>query len=209
MEIVPPPRRNRGRPRGFDRDRALAYAMTLFHQRGYEGTSIADLVEAMGITPPSLYAAFGSKAHLYREVLDAYRAGPGAYAARALAEEPSAKAAIARLLREAARTFTADRDAFGCLISTAVLGCAPENDPVAEMAAAMRAEALEALAARLDRAVNDGEMPKDVDTRALTHFFGAIIQGMSVQARDGASEADLLALAETALAAWPQARSAA
>ena len=74
--------------------------MRLFWERGYEGTSVADLTQAMGITPPSLYAAFGSKEELYREVMAAYRAGPGLFTIRALDEEPDARAAIRRLLRE-------------------------------------------------------------------------------------------------------------
>src|SRR5260221_9887380 len=93
-------RRRPGRPLSFDRETALAQALRLFWAQGYEGTSVADLTEAMGITPPSLYAAFGSKAELYREVLGMYRQGPGRFAAEALESESTTQAAILRLLRE-------------------------------------------------------------------------------------------------------------
>ncbi|AWK88415.1 TetR/AcrR family transcriptional regulator [Azospirillum thermophilum] len=193
----------RGRRLGFDRDAALERALRLFWERGYEGTSVADLVAAMGITPPSLYTAFGSKEALYRETLALYRAGPGRFAFRALEEEPTARAAVARILREAAAAYCDRSLPGGCMIAGAVLACAPEHGPVARSVAEMRSGAVAAIAGRIARGIAAGELPAGTDATALARFYGAVIQGMSVQARDGAGPDALAAIAEQAMAAWP------
>lgn len=197
-----PERRPRGRPRCFDSTRALDQALNVFWRLGYEGASITDLTEAMGITAPSLYAAFGSKAELYRQALERYRAEQGAFTARALAEEPTTRAAIDRILRESAREFSSRKHPRGCMISTAVLACAAENQPIAELVAGLRSGTLVLFRDRIARGIAQGELPAGTDAEALARYFGAIIQGMSVQAQDGASEAELLALAEVAMRAW-------
>ena len=101
------PRKARGRPLSFDRQAALDKAMHVFWERGYEAASVADLTAAMGITPPSLYTAFGDKEHLFLEAIEAYGKGPGGFGARALAEEPTARQAVQRLLEEGAAELTA------------------------------------------------------------------------------------------------------
>jgi AcrR family transcriptional regulator len=203
MEMADRPRRPRGRPRSFDRAEARARALALFWERGYEGTSIADLTAAMGITPPSLYAAFGSKEALYHEALDLYRSQPGGFTPEMMAEEPTAYAAIARYLRESATFFADARHPPGCMISTAVLSCAPEHRDVAETVAGLRSASIDAMAERIAAGIVAGELPADTDPHALACFYGAIVQGMSVQARDGADRATLLEIANRALAAWP------
>ncbi|AFK57423.1 TetR/AcrR family transcriptional regulator [Tistrella mobilis] len=192
----PTPRQGRGRPRSFDRDAALAKAMRLFWERGYEGTSVADLTQAMGITPPSLYAAFGSKEELYREVMAAYRAGPGLFTIRALDEEPDPRAAIRRLLRETAIAFTDPGQPAGCLISTALITCAPEHDAVAAETARLRRDTIAAIAACIRRGIAAGRWPAGTDAGALARLYGAVIQGMSIQARDGAGRDELLAMVD-------------
>lgn len=191
--------RPRGRPRAFDRNEALERAALTFWRLGYEGASIADLTGAMGITPQSLYAAFSSKAELYAEALGWYRAHAGAATTRALAEEPHAVVALARVLREAARDFARTDRPQGCMVSTAVLACATENEPVAQHVSALRNGTLALLRARIEQGVRDGQIRPETDAGALARFIGATIQGMSVQARDGASEAELRSLAEHAV----------
>ncbi|MDQ0474202.1 TetR/AcrR family transcriptional regulator [Labrys wisconsinensis] len=200
MIIVKNEARPRGRPRAFDRDRALAVAARAFWDRGYEGVSIADLTAAIGITPQSLYAAFKSKADLYRESIAWYQAGIGAPTARLLAEEPSAVVAFTRVLEEIARRFTRPDQPHGCMVSTAVLTCAAENEPVAEHVSSLRTRAIAAFRARIEKAVAEGELRGDTDAAALARFLGAVIQGLSVQALDGADEAELLPVARIAAA---------
>lgn len=194
----------RGRQLSFDRGKALGAALRLFWQRGYEGTSVADLVAIMGITPPSLYTAFGSKEALYREALELYRDEYAAFVFRAVQEEKTALAAMTRLLIEAASNYCDPSVPNGCMVSTAVLSCAPEHDAVAKLVATMRAQTADFLAGRFDRAITEGELPVGTDAGSLSRYFTAVIQGMSVQARDGAGPEILTEIARNALRAWPQ-----
>jgi AcrR family transcriptional regulator len=189
------PPRPRGRPRAFDRNEVLSLAAQSFWQLGYEGASIADLTEAMGITPQSLYSAFTSKAELYREALARYRATAGAFTARALDEEVSVVRAFDRVLREAAHEYARQDQPRGCMLSTAVVTCATENDAVAAHVAAVRADILAAFKARIERGIADGDLRPDTDAAGLARYLQALIQGMSLQARDGAGEAALAAIA--------------
>ncbi|MCY1015752.1 TetR/AcrR family transcriptional regulator [Pyxidicoccus sp. MSG2] len=200
---MPPTPRPRGRPREFDATKALDRAMEVFWRLGYEGASIADLTEAMGITAPSLYAAFGSKAELYRQALVRYQADQGSFTARALEEEPTARGAIERVLRESARNFPRRKQLAGCMITAAVLTCAPENRPIAEHVAGMRRATLARFEACIRQGAEQGELPAGTDAAALARYFGAVIQGMTVQAQDGANEAELLGIVEVAMRAWP------
>ena len=196
-------RSTRGRPREFDQEKALDQAVELFWRQGYEGTSIADLRKAIGITAPSLYAAFGSKEELYRLVLEHYLAGLGRTLADALREEADTFAAVRRFLFESAHNFAGPKNPRGCLISCAIPTCAPENRAVADIAASKRMSSVLTLRSRFQQAVKNGELPRDTDADQLARFYGAVIQGMSIQALDGAGAKALRGIAETALRAWP------
>ena len=191
--------RPRGRPRAFDRDQALETALELFWRQGYEGTSVADLTAALGIKPPSLYAAFGSKEGLYREALERYLAGHGSFVRTALTSDLTAREAITRMLREACAVYAGR----GCMVTSGALVCAPENAAISEQLALVRFRGRSAIVARLDRAVTEGDLPPDTDTAGLGAYYAAVIQGLSVQARDGTSPVDLQAIATLAMAAWP------
>ena len=186
--------RPRGRPRSFDRDAALAAAMETFWRLGYEGASIADLTAAMAITPQSLYAAFGSKAELYREALTLYRKTTGPSVAGALASAPTVSAALEYLLKERARWFTRPGRANGCMIAAATLTCASENEPIADHLRELRLTGLVGLRAALEQGKASGEFRADLDVEATARLLAALVQGMAVQARDGATEADLQCL---------------
>ncbi|WP_208328278.1 TetR/AcrR family transcriptional regulator [Paraburkholderia caballeronis] len=196
----------RGRPRNFDRDAVLDRAMQTFWKLGYEGASIADLTAAMGITAQSLYAAFGSKSALYREALGRYRDTAGAFPARALTEETSAVAGFERLLNEAATEYSRPRRPRGCMISTGVLVCAAENRDEAKHVAQLRRDTIGLFRQRLDAAIDAGELAPDADSAGLARYLGAIVQGMAVQAQDGASRDELLAIAQVAVLALKQHR---
>ncbi|TWB55093.1 TetR family transcriptional regulator [Rhizobium sp. ERR 922] len=191
--------RKRGRPPAFDRETVLAAARDTFWQHGYDGSSIADLTAAMGITPQSLYAAFGSKAELYRETLDQYRRMPRPEPGNPFQDKVDTVTAFERFLTNSAKIFTAPEHPKGCMISTAVLNCAEENEPIAHHVASMRLQTLDIFTARIERGIAEGDMRPDADARSLARFLGAIVQGMSVQARDGATTDELLALLSHAL----------
>lgn len=201
--------RKRGRPRMLDREAGLEIAARLFWQHGYEGTSIADLTQAMGITPPSLYAAYGSKEDLYRQALDHKIERESKRRSEALQGAMPAYDALEFYLRDVAQGITNPGDPRGCIVSTAVLQHAKENESVATAVAARREASLQALKARFHRAINEGELPTDTDTDALARFYAAVVQGMSAQACDGACAERLMQVVDVALSAWPGTRHAA
>lgn len=190
--------RPRGRPRAFDRESALGVARRTFWKLGYEGASICDLTEAMGITPQSLYAAFKSKADLYRESLEQYRRTDGAYVWRILAEEPATAFAFRQVLTQAAHQYARSDLPPGCMMSTSITACAEENRAVAAVATRMRQEALERFRLRIEKGIEAGDVPAGANALSAARFVQMTMQGMSIQARDGASEEDLLAIAEMA-----------
>ncbi|MET9934144.1 MULTISPECIES: TetR/AcrR family transcriptional regulator [unclassified Streptomyces] len=193
--------RQRGRPRSFDRPTALEQATMAFWEHGYETTSVSDLTRAMGISAPSLYAAFGDKKTLFEEVVEAYVLSYGAYGGRAFAEEPTARGAVGRMLREAADLFTEPGRPRGCLVISAATNC---STPEVEEALRDRRNAnLAFFEDRIRRDVETGELPAGTDPRALARFSGAVLQGMSQQARDGATAEELAAVAGAAMRAWP------
>ncbi|WP_328942621.1 TetR/AcrR family transcriptional regulator [Streptomyces sp. NBC_00250] len=194
----------RGRPRSFDRLTALEKATMAFWEHGYETTSVSDLTRAMGISAPSLYAAFGDKKTLFEEVVEAYTTSFGAYGGRAFAEEATARGAIGRVLSEAAELFTEPGHPRGCLMISAATNCSTPE--VEEALRSHRNANLASFEARIRRDVESGELPADTDPRALARFSGAVLQGMSQQARDGATAEELAAVAETAMRAWPPER---
>jgi AcrR family transcriptional regulator len=193
--------KQRGRPRSFDRETALEKAMRVFWENGYEGTSVSELTREMGIGAPSLYAAFGDKRSLFEEAVRVYGTTHGSGPARALIEEPTARGAVARLLREAADEFTDPGHPHGCLVIHAATNC---TTPEVEQAMReQRGASLAAIESRLRQGVSAGELPERTDTAALARFVGAVFQGMSQQSRDGASRAELEAVVDLAMAAWP------
>lgn len=192
-----------GRPRSFDRDEALENAVAVFWEHGYDATSIALLTKALGIGAPSLYAAFGDKRDLFHQALDHYLRTYGAFTERALVEEPNARDAIERLLREAAAAYTRSDRPRGCLLITAATNCSPQSADIAAHLRGFRAKGVRALEAKIAAARRKGELPARTDAHALATFYSAVLQGMSAQARDGATQRDLEQIAEAALQAWP------
>lgn len=195
--------RPRGRPRGFDREAALEAAMRLFWSRGYEATSVSDLVAAMGITPPSLYGAFGDKKRLFLEAVDRYQAGPGCFAYKALTEEPTAERAMRRLMMDAVKSFTDPRNPRGCMVILAATNCAAESGDVMEALASRRRAAQGVLRQRIAMGRAAGELAPGADIDALAGMVTATLSGLAMLARDGAPRASLRRIVEQMMLAWP------
>jgi AcrR family transcriptional regulator len=192
----------KGRPREFCVDHALAAALRVFWSKGYEGASLTDLTEAMGITRPSLYAAFGNKEALFHKALDLYEREKLAYVGEALAE-PTARRVAERLLRGALANQTNECEPKGCLGVISSVACGTDAESVRNEVIARRQSGHTALAERFERARHEGDLPAEIDPEGLTGYLGALLQGLSVQAGSGASKEQLEALVATSLAVWP------
>ena len=192
-----------GRPRGFDRDTALEAAMFLFWRKGFATTSMNDLCDAMGVRSPSLYAAFGSKEALYLEAVEHYVRTQGPPVWDKLAEGATARAGIENLLIAATGSLPKSRATpAGCM---AVLAAVGDEWPAAitRVVKKVRLEMLGMLRSRLETAVAKGELRASTDINGLSRFYLSVFQGMAIQARDGATKAELRAVAAAAMAAWP------
>src|ERR1700753_1054983 len=186
-----------GRPRPFDRDAALEAALLLFWRRGFAATSMNDLCDAMGVASPSLYAAFGSKEALYLEAVEHYVEIQGTPVWDQLEKGTTARAGTENLLIAATGSLPKSRATpAGCM---AVLAAVSDEWPAAIVRAArkVRLEMLGTLRARLEMAVANGERRASTDIDGLSRFYLSVFQGMAVQARDGATQAEL----ETVVAA--------
>jgi AcrR family transcriptional regulator len=192
-----------GRPRAFDADKALDEALLVFWKKGYEGTTIADLTEAMGIVRPSLYAAFGSKAELFRKVIKRY----GEKYATVLdpVSQPTSRKVAERLLRctaDAMGNPNKNRPR-GCLAVHGALASSDEASPIQKDLVAFRMEAFVLLRKRFVKARAEGDLPSDCDPAALAHYLLSLSYGMAVLAVNGANRAALHRMADVAMTAWP------
>jgi TetR/AcrR family transcriptional regulator, copper-responsive repressor len=192
----------RGRPREFDRDKALRAAQRVFWDRGYEGTSISALTEAMGIGSPSLYAAFGSKAKLFMEATDLYLAEDAAEPCRQLESGASTREAVEAMLRSNADLFTGCDGPAGCMLTRAVSTC-PDDDPELQAYLAHSVEQrIHDVEARLERGAADGDPLPCLDLRSLAEFIDAVVEGMAVRSMEGASRASLYRIVDITMRIW-------
>lgn len=193
---------SRGRPREFCVDTALADALRVFWSKGYEGASMAELTAAMGITKPSLYAAFGNKEELFRKALDLYEHDKLAYVSAAL-EAPTARGVAERLLHGALALQTSDDDPRGCLGVISSMACGSEAESIRREVIRRRASSDALLLKRFQRAHAEGDFPAHIEPSGLMNYLGAVLQGLCVQAGNGAKPEELRRLVDTTLELWP------
>jgi len=193
-----------GRPRAFDDQIALHTAMELFWRQGYEGTSIADLTQALGINPPSLYAAFGSKRELFERTLDRYLCERTGQVEEAMAQ-PSAHQAVLDLLKGRVEVFTAAGQPAGCMTVQAGLATGEPHHEIVDLLAAAREEMRRTVLDRFNKAVAGGDLPAGTDCASLARYVMAVIYGLSVEAASGAPREELLAAAILAAQVVPRA----
>jgi AcrR family transcriptional regulator len=178
--------------------------LRVFWEKGYDGTSLTDLTEAMGITRPSLYAAFGNKESLFRKALDLYEREKLDYIGRAL-EQPTARGVAETMLRGSVDNVMSSDQPHGCLGVITSVACGPESQSVREDVVKRGEVGKQALIERFNRAKVEGDLPAHIDPEGLMRVLVAMLQGISVQANQGATRAELEHLVDTGLALWPSA----
>lgn len=191
-----------GRPREFDESSAVNAAMRVFWEKGYEGASLDDLTEAMGINRSSLYSTFGDKEGLFRRVIEQYKSGPLSFLPAALAE-PSARRVVEALLRSSVRFLADPNHPRGCLSVQGAMACGTGNEEVQQQMVEWRSQGLLQLQRRMQRAKAEGDLSRDVDPKDLARLVMILMNGLSVQAVNGATAAEMNRAIELALRSLP------
>ncbi len=195
--------RGKGRPRGFDREKALLRALDVFWRRGYEPASIAELCQAMEINPPSLYSAFGNKAKLFGEAVNFYEQKYWEAPSKKFKEEPDLYHAIDDFFKESTQILSSPDSPCGCMIVLAAINISDGAEEVANFIKELRLSTKDMFASRLARGVSDGQLSADTDVAALAGVFTTIFEGLSIQARDGLSRLELERIASHAVRLLP------
>lgn len=189
-----------GRPREFDAETALDQAMEVFWRHGYEGATIAQLTEAMGINPPSLYACFGNKEGLLKAALDRYTKLRNVWMDEVVAA-PTARAVAERMLIGIADKQTDPANPPGCLLVQGGIACGTGSENVPFELAARRAQNEDQLRERFIRAKAEGDLRASADPAALARYVSAVAVGMGVMASSGADREALRQVASVAVQA--------
>jgi AcrR family transcriptional regulator len=187
-----------GRPTGFDKDQALDVAMRLFWERGYEGTSMADLSQAMGIHPSSIYAAFGDKQALFALAAKRYADVPAQYMARAL-EQPTLRGFLLAAFDNTVEFLAAKDHPSSCFTLTGAIACGVDTEPAKVLMREMRLQNEAAIKARLLKARKAGEFPSEKNVDDYTRYLSSLLSGLAIQAANGSTRAELKRTAEIAL----------
>jgi len=187
-----------GRPISFDKDAALEAAMLLFWERGYEGTSMADLTQAMGLNPSSIYAAFGDKHALFSLAVQRYMETQAQYAKKAL-EEPTLEAVVRALFDNTIEFLTTPGHPPTCMTLAGAVGCSVDATPARDIMTEIRKQNEAAMRKRFLQARKSGELSKDINVEDYTRYLSSILAGLSIQAANGSTKAELMRTAQMAL----------
>lgn len=196
-----------GRPRTFDRKQALIKAMHVFWEKGYEGTTMADLIASIGMKAPSIYAAFGNKDAMFKEVIQCYLPIVTKGQLSALNSSPEIYQAVENSLKECVSLFTGANNPHTCLIMTAAINAAPEHAEHIEVLKDLRKEYNAAWTKRFEKAKADQQLVAEADPASLAEYFTTLIQGMALKAKDGANTDSLKNISALALKSLRQVTS--
>ena len=191
---------NVGRPTEFDRQEALEKSMELFWKNGYEATSLAALIEEMGIGRQSLYNAFGDKHKLFIEAAEHYINSNGQHLVDAF-KAPGSPLENIRKAMEQTVDFLTSGECSGCLVTNSIVELAPHDDEVRELVHGVVNRVEKTIKSTLDRAVEEGELSPDSDTRAIARFLNCTVHGLVVMHKASASRAALKDVVKIALTA--------
>lgn len=191
-----------GRPREFDTNQALDDALDVFWRNGYEGTSILELTEAMGINRPSLYAAFGNKEALFHKAIDRYREIRACHLLSAL-DEPTARAVVKKLWSGNIELISNSKNPRGCFLVQSALACGDAAESIRKEMVKRRSKCEKLLCQRLERAIEEGDLPADSNAQQLAKYVSTVSYGIAVQAAGGAGRKQLCEVADLALQAFP------
>ena len=194
--------KTRGRPRAFNAEEALDLALKLFWEKGYEGTSLSDLTDALAINRPSLYAAFGNKEELFRKALTRYIEGPVAFVRESM-NEPTARKAVEKFLLKSVDFLTDKNNPGGCMIVQGALSCSEDANIIRNELIGRRQAYEDVFRQRFAQAQAQGDLSPDISCEGLAKYVATIHQGMSVQASSGAAREDLLAVVAIIMRGWP------
>jgi TetR/AcrR family transcriptional regulator, copper-responsive repressor len=203
MKTPPPSEKERPSRRQFDRSKALDVAMELFWRHGYAATSMTMLLEALDLTAPSLYAAFGNKERLFQAAVERYAQTFGAKVMSPLNAPLPAREAIEQMLLNSAANVSSSKNPHGCLASFGAINASDHASTPVTLLREVRVNIEKRIRERLDRAVAERELPSTTDTARLARFYHAVLGGIQLRSLDGASKAELEAIAHDAMASWP------
>ena len=199
--------RCKGRPRAFDRTMALRRALEVFWRQGYAPASVAELCRAMDINPPSLYATFGNKASLFLEAVNFYEETYWKEPALRFLNDPDIYSAVKNFFNESAEILLSPETPCGCMVVLAAINISEDEKSIIEAVRKLRMETKQMFSDRLRRAINDGQIPPDTDVPALSGALNTMLEGLSIQARDGLFQSELKAIAGHAVRMLPPPRS--
>jgi AcrR family transcriptional regulator len=187
-----------GRPISFDKDAALEAAMLLFWERGFEGTSMAELTQTMGLNPSSIYAAFGDKQALFQLAVKRYLDTRAQYATEAL-EQPTLEKVVRALFDNTVAFLTMPGHPPTCMTLAGAMGCSVDAVPARDLMTEIRKQNEVAIRERLLKARKSGELSKNINVGDYTRYLSSILAGLSIQAANGSTKAELRRTAQLAL----------
>lgn len=197
-------KRPRGRPRTFEKEKALGIVLDLFRKKGFDNTSVEDIASALDLKKPSLYAAFGNKEQLFLDVLHAYVSGPTAYFHQVF-HEPTTKELVRKLLLLSIEVLFYAEKPSGCLVVMSTASQGLERAGIQQKLVSNLQQHQHKLAERFEHARKTGELKSDINAERLALYVVTLHKGLSLQAINGSSKAELIDLVQQITDFWPTA----